>query len=48
MDDSRILFLYHIPKTGGTSLRETLSDSLGFNEGFIHMGPYGDRVRKKT
>lgn len=47
MNDNPVLFLYHIPKTGGTSLREALSANLGFNEGFIHVGPYGDRVRQE-
>ena len=45
MHDNNLIFLFHIPKTGGTSLRETLVDMFGLNEGFIHLGPYGDRVR---
>jgi hypothetical protein len=45
MPEQPVVFLYHIPKTGGTSLREALSQAFGFNEGFIHLGPYGDRVR---
>jgi len=47
MNDNHILFLYHIPKTGGTSLREALSAILGFNTGFVHLGPYGDRARQE-
>ena len=45
MQDQPLVFLFHIPKTGGTSLREALSKEFGLNEGFIHLGPYGDRVR---
>jgi hypothetical protein len=44
-DDNSILFLFHIPKTGGTSLREALYTIYGQNEGFIHLGPQGDRFR---
>ncbi|MDX1409275.1 MAG: sulfotransferase family 2 domain-containing protein, partial [Saprospiraceae bacterium] len=47
MQDESIIFLFHIPKTGGTSLREALSDAFGFNQGFVHLGPYGDRVRQE-
>jgi hypothetical protein len=45
MQDRTLVFLYHIPKTGGTSLREALSHELGMHRGFIHLGPYGDRIR---
>ena len=47
MNNSTIIFLFHIPKTGGTSLRQALSEALVLNEGFIHLGPYGDRIAKK-
>jgi len=47
MQDNSLIFLFHIPKTGGTSLRQALSDSLGLNKGFIHLGPYGDRILAK-
>lgn len=47
MQDNSLIFLFHIPKTGGTSLRQALSDSLGLNRGFIHLGPYGDRILTK-
>ncbi len=45
MQGQPLVFLFHIPKTGGTSLREALSEALGMNRGFIHLGPYGDRTR---
>ena len=45
MQDQPLIFLFHIPKTGGTSLREALSSAFGLNQGFIHLGPYGDRTR---
>ena len=45
MQDRTLVFLYHIPKTGGTSLREALSNQLGMHRGFIHLGPFGDRIR---
>jgi hypothetical protein len=45
MQGQPLVFLFHIPKTGGTSLREALSGELGMNRGFIHLGPYGDRTR---
>jgi hypothetical protein len=45
MSGNSVIFLYHIPKTGGTSLREALAARLGLDQGFIHLGPYGDRVR---
>ena len=47
MQDNSLIFLFHIPKTGGTSLREALSAALGMHDGFIHLGPYGDRVRQE-
>lgn len=47
MQDQPLVFLFHIPKTGGTSLREALSNTHGMNRGFIHLGPYGDRVRSE-
>jgi hypothetical protein len=45
MSDNSIIFLYHIPKTGGTSLREALVALLGLDRGFVHLGPWGDRIR---
>ena len=45
MSGQPLIFLFHIPKTGGTSLREALSAAFGLNRGFIHVGPFGDRVR---
>jgi hypothetical protein len=47
MPDNSILFLFHIPKTGGTSLREALYAIYGKNKGLIHLGPNGDRFRHK-
>lgn len=48
MPDDEVIFLFHIPKTGGTSLRMALSKTLGMNEGFAHIGPYGDKLNRKN
>lgn len=41
------LIIPHIPKTGGQSLRAHFSQHLTFNETFIHLGPWGNRMCRK-
>ncbi len=48
MQNNSLLFLFHIPKTAGTSLRQAMVDKLVLDEGFIHLGPYGDRTRHEN
>ena len=48
MNNQSILFIYHIPKTAGQSLRRALSTSLGLNLGYIHLGPYGDTANREA
>ena len=47
MKNAAVIFLFHIPKTAGTSLRQALSEALGLNDGFVHLGPYGDKIGRK-
>ncbi len=48
MNNQSVLFIYHIPKTAGQSLRRALSTSLGLNLGYVHLGPYGDIANREA
>jgi hypothetical protein len=43
MSSRSVVFLYHIPKTAGQSIRHALCDALGLAEGFVQVGPFGDK-----
>jgi hypothetical protein len=44
----RPLYLFlHLPKTGGTTIVAHLAGSLEWGTEFIHLGPWGDRIRER-
>jgi hypothetical protein len=45
--DPAIYVLMHLPKTGGTTVNAHLAEHLGFDEGFAHLGPWGNQARSE-
>ena len=45
-NDQQYLYVFlHQEKTGGTTLNAHLAEHLGFDEGFAHVGPWGNQTR---
>jgi len=46
-DDFLYVFM-HLAKTGGTTINIHLSQHLGFDDRFAHLGPWGNRARSEA
>ena len=47
-DDDFLYVFMHLPKTGGTTVNAHLARTLGFDDRFAHLGPWGNSARAET
>jgi len=43
-----VYLMHHIPRTGGSTIRDHLIEHLTLNESFIHLGSYGRKWNERT
>ena len=46
-DDVLYVFM-HLEKTGGTTINAHLAEHLGFDDRFVHLGPWGNQTRTEA
>lgn len=47
-DDGFLYLFMHLEKTGGTTINAHFARHLGFDDRFVHLGPWGNRARAEA